>query len=412
MLRMLRKINLVLLVLAALQGVALWRTQSASAVTVTPFLYEPFYGNWRESTKKYDAYPVTRNASFDHKYPGSDNADSYFTFRNGTDVPATTCTVGESICYNGHTGIDYELIYAPVLASASGTVLYTGWANTNHETDLGLMVRIDHGNNYRTIYGHLSAIVAYTGQWVEGKLYTYQGTSWMWFPQVGTSGNTGSATNRHLHFEVQTFSNNKWNPIDPFPWTGGYDDPWEGKSGLKSVNLWVAASRQLPPPGDGPVVVDDGGTNFSTSGTWNLVPNVGYSNDLRWRYTTSSTAPNGWAKWSPAVPITTQYEAQVFIPNYDLGNLTHAARYEIYSNGSRVRTVIVDQHDIQPDSSLGGRWISLGRYPFPQGTNSYVRLTDSTFSVCNSAYSTNCQTYTEPSNTKKIIVDAIRFYAN
>lgn len=409
MLSTLRKINMVLFILVALQGVILLHAQPVNAVTA--FLYEPFYGNWQESTKKYNAYPITRNASFDHEYPGASNTDSFFTFRNGTKVPNTTCTVGESICYNGHTGIDYELIYAPVVASASGTVVYTGWANTNHETDFGLMVRINHANNYRTIYGHLSAIVAYTNQVIGPR-----DPNFLAHEQIGTSGNTGNSTNRHLHFEVQTLHNNVWKPTDPFGWTGtAGQDPWENLSpagGVKSENLWVAAPRQFPPPGDGPVVVDDGNANFSTSGTWNLVTTAGYNNDLRWRYTTSSAISNGWAKWNPTVPITTRYEAQAFIPNYDMTNLTHAARYEIYSNGTLVRTVIVDQHDVQPTSSPSGRWISLGRYSFPQGTNSYVRVTDSTFGVCNNAYTTNCQLYTEPSNTKKIIVDAVRFYAN
>ena len=253
MLRILRKINLVLLVLVALQGVALWRAQSASAVST--FLYEPFYGNWRESTKKYDAYPVNINASFDHNLPQG-NANQTFSFRDGsTPKPAADCNNSnvpadwEKLCYNGHSGIDYNLQYAPVVAAYSGVVQYAGWNSPTHDNvDLGLMIRINHkvGSstaNYRTIYGHLSTLIGYTGQIID----PYDPAKKSHF-QIATSGNTGNSFGPHLHFEVRTWFNNAWRLVDPYAWTGSSTDPWVNAGGPTSVNLWVANRRQYPHP--------------------------------------------------------------------------------------------------------------------------------------------------------------------
>ncbi|NJN98768.1 MAG: peptidoglycan DD-metalloendopeptidase family protein [Anaerolineales bacterium] len=438
MLRILRKINVVLLILAALLGVTLWRTQSATAVTVTPFLYEPYYGNWNPISKKYDNYStITRTASFDHNLPDYNQTEpnSTFTFRNGnvvTVVPGTLCGSGggERNCYNGHPGIDYNLTYAPVVAAYSGTIKYAGWESTNHDgLNLGLTVRMEHkvGSttpNYLTVYGHLSGITVATGQ-----VIAKYDPNWKAHEQIGTSGTSGNSPRPHLHFEVRTWYNNAWKVVDPFPWTGpSGEDTWKNRSGVESVNLWVAAPRQYPPPGDGPVVIDDNNTNtggFSASSGWTTAPG-GYNNGgFRWRYTTSSVTANGWARWRPTVPISTRYEPQVYIPAWTStteGNRTHAARYEIWSNGSHIRTVIVDQHRVGyfTDRDTGaitysGQWISLGRYFFPSGTNSYVRVTDSTFGICNQVDDTNnnCSSYySETTGTKRILVDAMQAYAN
>lgn len=437
MLRILRKINLVLLVLATLQGLALWHAQSASAVTVTPFLYEPFYGNWRDSSKKYDAYPVNINASFDHNLPDNgQNGDTNFSFRDGSSpVPYATCQAStnmadwEKLCYFGHTGIDYNLIYAPVTAAYSGTVQYAGWMSTTHDNaDLGLMIRLEHkvdgssAANYRTIYGHLSALIAYTGETIKGEWRTYQGTTWRWHPQIATSGSTGKSPGRHLHFEVRTWYNNAWRVVDPFGWTGSSADPWVGAGGPPSVNLWAAPRRQYPPPGDGPVVIDDNDTNtggFSASIGW--TPDWGGYNNGRLRYRYNSQTQTAWAKWNPTVPIRTVYEIQVFIPNYPANYetvRTHAASYQIYNNGGFLRNVIVDQHrvgiHINGSGVIDGReskWVSLGRYEFFVGSNSYVRVTDARPAICNTATDSTCsQWYSESS--KMIVVDAARFYAN
>lgn len=72
------------------------------------------------------------------------------------------------------------------VAADSGSVIYAGWDGTGY----GNMVLIDHGNGYRTRYGHLSQISVISGQTVgRGQL-------------IGKMGSTGRSTGPHTHFEI------------------------------------------------------------------------------------------------------------------------------------------------------------------------------------------------------------------
>ena len=86
-----------------------------------------------------------------------------------------------------HTGLD---MISPqgteVLASAGGVVREV----TKSAKGLGNVVSIDHGNGYKTLYGHLSYIGVKNGQTVT------QGNT------IGQVGSTGNSTGPHLHFEV------------------------------------------------------------------------------------------------------------------------------------------------------------------------------------------------------------------
>ena len=65
---------------------------------------------------------------------------------------------------------------------------------------------IDHGNGYITLYGHMSSVAVYNGQYVS------QGDT------IGYVGSTGWATGPHLHYEI---------------WSGGSRiDPEQFYSGL------------------------------------------------------------------------------------------------------------------------------------------------------------------------------------
>ena len=75
----------------------------------------------------------------------------------------------------------------PVLASDTGTVIFAGCIQYGY----GCHIIIDHGNGYRTLYGHLSVIGVTPGQVVN------QGQ------QIGIMGSTGNSTGTHLHFEVR-----------------------------------------------------------------------------------------------------------------------------------------------------------------------------------------------------------------
>jgi len=86
-----------------------------------------------------------------------------------------------------HAGIDYSAqIGAPVLATADGTVVYSG-----NKGAYGKVVEIDHGQGLLTKYAHLSQIEVRLGQ----KVTRGQ--------PIGAVGNTGRSTGPHLHYEVR-----------------------------------------------------------------------------------------------------------------------------------------------------------------------------------------------------------------
>lgn len=75
----------------------------------------------------------------------------------------------------------------PIIAADSGTVILAG----NQGDGYGNYVIIDHGNGYKTLYGHMSSVAAYTGQQVaQGEV-------------IGYVGSTGNSTGPHLHFEIR-----------------------------------------------------------------------------------------------------------------------------------------------------------------------------------------------------------------
>src|SRR5258706_976384 len=86
-----------------------------------------------------------------------------------------------------HPGIDIANDALPFdVAADSGTVEFAGWGSTGY----GNMILINHGNGYRTRYGHLSPIMVVSGQTVKRG------------DRIGKMGNTGHSTGPHTHFEI------------------------------------------------------------------------------------------------------------------------------------------------------------------------------------------------------------------
>lgn len=99
-----------------------------------------------------------------------------------------------------HQGIDVGILEKlPVVAAAGGEVVQTGYI-PGYE-GYGLVVVIDHGNGFDTLYAHLSRVRAKVGQQVEAGTW------------LGMAGCTGSCTGTHVHFELRK----QGVPIDPMP---------------------------------------------------------------------------------------------------------------------------------------------------------------------------------------------------
>lgn len=98
-----------------------------------------------------------------------------------------------------HNGLDISAEPGTeVYAAAAGRVekaesVYTPWVG------YGKHVIIDHGNGYKTLYGHLSQVMVRTGQQVDR------------WDLIGLVGETGRATGPHLHYEV-TLEGQSLNP--------------------------------------------------------------------------------------------------------------------------------------------------------------------------------------------------------
>ncbi|GAB4276714.1 MAG: hypothetical protein Kow0029_18940 [Candidatus Rifleibacteriota bacterium] len=90
-----------------------------------------------------------------------------------------------------HAGIDIVARKGtPIMAAMAGKVVFSGW-----KRGYGLVVIIDHGDGFETVYAHCSRSLVKTGQVVN----TGQ--------RIAKVGNTGVATGAHLHFEVRRNGN-------------------------------------------------------------------------------------------------------------------------------------------------------------------------------------------------------------
>jgi murein DD-endopeptidase MepM/ murein hydrolase activator NlpD len=99
-----------------------------------------------------------------------------------------------------HYGVDFRGPRgAPIVAADGGVVEFAGTRQ-----GYGLTVVINHGNGYKTLYGHASKIHVSVGQRV-GK-----------GEHIANIGSTGRSTGNHVHFEIQVNGVKK----NPMPYLG------------------------------------------------------------------------------------------------------------------------------------------------------------------------------------------------
>ena len=95
-----------------------------------------------------------------------------------------------------HSGVDLAgRRNSAVRATAPGKVVFAGWKG-----NYGRFVEIDHGNGFKSRYGHLSKTLVKKGQYVGHRA------------KIGLLGSTGRSTGPHVHYEVW-FEKRALNPM-------------------------------------------------------------------------------------------------------------------------------------------------------------------------------------------------------
>ncbi|MBL4906078.1 MAG: peptidoglycan DD-metalloendopeptidase family protein [Sneathiella sp.] len=98
-----------------------------------------------------------------------------------------------------HAGLDISgPKNTPVYSTAPGVVIKAGYYSA-----YGLMVEIDHGQGFKTKYGHLKKTSVKKGQKIDFRT------------RIGTMGSTGRSTGRHVHYEI-SYKNKPQNPVKFF----------------------------------------------------------------------------------------------------------------------------------------------------------------------------------------------------
>ncbi len=119
-------------------------------------------------------------------YPRVSSLTSFFGYR-GDPFDSSHAEFHPGIDFKGNRGDEAR-------CTANGKVVSAGWYG-----GYGKCVRISHGNNFETLYGHLSRISVREGQEVTAG------------QKIGEVGSTGRSTGAHLHYEVR--KNGK--PVNP-----------------------------------------------------------------------------------------------------------------------------------------------------------------------------------------------------
>lgn len=88
----------------------------------------------------------------------------------------------------------------PVRAVARGRVAFADWLR-----GFGLLIIVDHGDGYMSLYGHNQALFREPGDWIEGG------------EVLARVGDTGGALETGLYFELR----HEGRPIDPLKWCAG-----------------------------------------------------------------------------------------------------------------------------------------------------------------------------------------------
>ena len=156
------------------------------------------------------------------------------------------------------------------------------------------------------------------------------------------------------------------------------------------LELMPGAVTALPAPASasGEITVDTQSSNFFKGGSnWQSAANANGGNAFSTPNSAFAQAENNWARWYAPLTRAGNYEVSVYLPA-GLGT-TLNARYEIAHGNT---------HDFRAlnQSLYAKQWVSLGIYHFSATGDEYVSLSDVTY---------------EPSQSTRVVADAVRFTA-
>ncbi len=282
---------------------------------------------------------------FDHETPFLHRDGSTYSYWGYADA---------ALPYDGHTGWDYAMKPPePVLAAADGVVVFAGNSDDGCYTPARAVI-VEHGNGYRTLYWHLSAVSVETGQHITN------GT------QLGIAGNTGCSFGPHLHFQVQYLGRD----VDPYGWCGRHADPWEqNPTGQQSTWLWQDMMNPCGEPPADAVVVDAHLPGFASSGGWQQVE-YGYGGSAHYLGSIHlKTMRPAWelrplvatpavATWQPDLPHAGRYRVLAYIPHVLNGlDDSQAVRYRIHHHDGEDEVLLNAE-------AYANSWADLGTYYF------------------------------------------------
>lgn len=140
-----------------------------------------------------------------------------------------------------HDGLDFSCdIGTSVQVTADGVVEFAGYDSSGY----GLKIVVDHGYGFKSVYAHLSKALVAKGQ-VVGR-----------GDDIALSGNSGSSSGPHLHYEVH-YLGNKLNPRFFADWGVRKFDvifkqvrevPWESFADLAIQEKQLVLKQSLPTP--------------------------------------------------------------------------------------------------------------------------------------------------------------------
>jgi hypothetical protein len=237
-----------------------------------------------------------------------------------------------------------------------------------NDPNYGYVIVINHENDYRTFYAHLSEDSFTTtfssrvsvGDRVESGQV------------IALSGNTAGiteTTSPHLHFEAQ-YKDSKL-PTDPFGWRGNTPDPLISYTNRASTCLWANewCNETIVEDGDVPISNTRRFEQYGNSSDWKWLSS---GNSWTMKYVMSGDGTN-YARWIARPVLPGQYQIWAYIPGSNA--TTEHARYKIRAdNGFFWATV---------DQTAKRGWITLtadtGETQFTFGCNpNHVELGNNT----------------------------------